>query len=158
MSWLARIRRGAREASGLESGHPGAWTATMREIAGEGWDDGFYGMVLGKLSGRVESDNVERLVSLNLHARLGIPKEIRPAVAKRLGRAMARRGWRPTHLWIEGEARRVYVRGADGGEPNIRKPGRPAGSKDAKKRTRRWYRRPEGESTWREWRKERGLP
>jgi hypothetical protein len=124
------------------------WTERLKEYQKHEryfWSDGSWDKVARDTKGVICNDGMERVISAQFHARVGLVPAIRQELVKKVGRVMRFNGWEPTLLWIDGQPRRSYVKPTKRGA-KLRKPGRPAGVKDAKPRQRRWAKRPAGMS------------
>jgi hypothetical protein len=135
MSWISRIRCDAEN--------------QLR------WGDWIDAVAL--MEPRIEADGMARLNGEAIRSELNVSKRMARKRDKKVTAFLNSIGWRRHELWMDGRKRNVWIKPSRP-DAAIRKPGRPAGSKDAKPRQRRFWKRPEGATTWREERRRKGLP
>jgi hypothetical protein len=134
-----------------------AWIEKLRRDAEFYARHGMFADEVELMEPLVCDDGMARLAGASIRDQIGISSRMRRRLDKRVGRIMRQLAWEPRLLWLDGEPKRAWAKPVKPGG-KLRRPGRPAGSKDAKPRQRRWHKRPEGATTWREERKRRGLP
>jgi hypothetical protein len=129
----------------------------LRQISENERRHGIWATDVRLMEPLVCDDDMARLIGADVRDELGISTRMRRRLDKRVGAMLRSMDWQHRVLWIGGKRVSAWVR-PTAPDAEIRKPGRPKGSVDSAPRTRRFAKRPEGATGWRQHRKDRGLP